>query len=189
MTRNHAVNPGMHSHAERGNDLYSTPPVATEALLRVEKLPPCIWEPAAGRGAIVKVLSDAGHDVIAYDLIDYGFPLHRVVDFLSLTKAPAGCDCILTNPPNYCMNAFIAHALDLCPRVIMLAPVKLIGSAARTEILEHRGLARVHAFRERLNGMHRDGWAGKKASSAIEYAWWVWDREHRGPTTLHRISR
>jgi hypothetical protein len=41
--------------AERGHDLYETPAVAVQALLRVERLPHVVWEPAAGRGAIVQV--------------------------------------------------------------------------------------------------------------------------------------
>jgi hypothetical protein len=53
--------------------LYETPRVATEALLEVEvTLPRRIWEPAAGRGAIAKVLREHGHEVVATDLADYG---------------------------------------------------------------------------------------------------------------------
>src|SRR5437016_12455025 len=70
------------SFAERGLDLYSTPSVAVEALLRVEQIPHCIWEPACGRGAIVRVLRDHGHAVIASDIHDYG-GLHFVGDFLT----------------------------------------------------------------------------------------------------------
>ena len=40
-----------HPHAERGLDLYETPSVAVEALLRVEKILHRIWECAVGRGA------------------------------------------------------------------------------------------------------------------------------------------
>jgi hypothetical protein len=65
-----------HPRAERGLDLYETPTPAVEALLRVERLPHGIWEPAAGRGAIVRVLRDHNHSVIASDIHDYGFPLH-----------------------------------------------------------------------------------------------------------------
>ena len=54
--------------SERGLDLYETPAVAVEALLRVEQIPQRIWEPAAGRGAIVNVLRRAGHEVIASDI-------------------------------------------------------------------------------------------------------------------------
>jgi hypothetical protein len=50
----HSCQVQRHSLSERGLDLYETPAVAVEALLRVEKLPHRVWEPAAGRGAIVK---------------------------------------------------------------------------------------------------------------------------------------
>jgi hypothetical protein len=185
---NHAAQSGRHSLSERGADLYETPPCATEALLRVEQLPHWIWEPAAGRGAIVNVLRDRGHAVIASDLIDYGFPLHFVVDFMTTTKMPAGCTCILTNPPFQIVNEFVVHALDLAPRVIMLARLAFVESGRRTDILEKRGLARIHVFRNRLPMMHRDGWAGPRASNAVPFCWFVWERDHRGPPTLDRIS-
>lgn len=187
LKRKHATQSGTHSHADRGADLYETPACATKALLHAEKLPHHIWEPAAGRGAIVTVLRDAGPDVIASDLVDYGFPLHFVGDFLSQTKVPAGVECILTNPPFKIIGEFIAHALDLCPRVIMLARLALLESTRRTEILERRGLARVHIFRARLPMMHRDGWTGRKASSAIPYAWFCWEHGHTGPIIIDRI--
>jgi hypothetical protein len=156
-----------HPYADRGADLYETPAVAVQALLRVESPPHCIWEPAAGRGAIVRELRAAGPAVIASDLIDYGFPLHFVGDFMAQTKAPAGCECVLTNPhyQRRILNPFIEHALDLSPRVILLARLALLESDSRTEILEHRGLARVHVFRDRLPMMHRDGWTGPIAAS------------------------
>ena len=49
-----------HPDSERGDDLCETP----------EVLPRTIWEPACGHGATVRVLRDAGHRVIATDLID-----------------------------------------------------------------------------------------------------------------------
>ena len=68
----HSCQVQRHAHAERGLDLYETPDVAVEALLRVEKIPQRIWEPAAGKGAIVRVLRGHGHAVIASDIYDYG---------------------------------------------------------------------------------------------------------------------
>jgi hypothetical protein len=184
---NASLQPGSHRHAERGVDLYETPACATLALLRVEKLPSCIWEPAAGHGAIVRVLRDAGHAVIASDLVDYG-DLHFVRDFYAQTRAPAGTEAVITNPPFRGIGDFIAHALDLSPTVIVLARLALLESAKRTEILERRGLARVLVFRERLPRMHRDGWNGRKASSAVPFAWFVWERGYRGAPAIHRIS-
>jgi hypothetical protein len=59
-----------HPNAERGADLYETPAGAVQALLQAEAIPQHIWEPAAGRGAIVRELRTAGHTVIASDLHD-----------------------------------------------------------------------------------------------------------------------
>jgi hypothetical protein len=179
-----------HPQAERGNDLYNTPPCAVQALLRVESLPHIIWEPSAGRGAIAQELRSAGHTVIASDLIQYNFPLNFVGGFLEQTQAPVGVELILTNPPykRAVLNRYVAHALDLCPRVIMLLRLEFLTSIGRTDILENRGLARVHIFRNRLPMMHRDGWTGKKASSQDQFCWFVWERGHQGPHTPHFIT-
>ena len=36
--------------------------------------------------------------------------------------------------------------------------------------------------------MHRAGWQGRCAASAIAFAWFVWDTAHRGDATIRRIS-
>ena len=185
---NHACQTGRHPNADRGLDLYETPPVATEALLRVETLPLRIWEPAAGRGAIVKLLRAHGHSVIASDVADYGFKLDFVADFLKTTLPPSGCGAIVTNSPYQIATEFARHALDLAPRVYLLLRLAFLESIRRTEILEHRGLARVHVFRKRLPMMHRDGWDGPRASSAIPFAWFCWDRNYCGTTAVDRIG-
>jgi len=187
MGLDHSSQVQRHPHAERGLDLYETPPVAVEALLRVEQLPHCIWEPAAGRGAIVNVLRKHGHAVIASDIHDYGFPLDFVGDFLQ-AQALTGCDCIVTNPPYKIAAQFVEHALKLSPLVIMLHRLAFMESERRCPILEGAGLARIHVFRKRLPMMHRDQWAGRKANSGMAFAWFVWDRAHQGHTTIDRIS-
>jgi len=109
-----------HTHAERGLDLYETPAVAVEALLRVERLPHRIWEPACGRGAIVNVLRARGHEAVASDVADYGLPItppgYYGRDFLLERKLPAGCECIVTNPPFMHAEKFVAHALGFILR-------------------------------------------------------------------------
>jgi hypothetical protein len=188
----HSCQVQRHPLSERGHDLYETPPVAVEALLRVESLPHRIWEPACGRGAIVNVLRAHGHEVVATDLVDYGLPItppgYYGVDFLIERRAPEGTQAIITNPPFKLANEFVGHALELCPRVVMLLRLAFYESERRTPILENRGLARVHVFRKRLPMMHRDGWEGRKGNSGMAFAWFVWIRDHRGPPTLHRID-
>ena len=146
-----------------------------------------LWEPAAGRGAIVNVLRAAGHDVVASDLVDYGFPLHFVADFLTLKEAPADCSAIVTNPPYQSAEDFVRHALDLVPNVFMLLRLPFLESRRRADILPHRGLRTVHVFRSRLPMMHRDGWNGPRASSAMPFAWYVWSRGHRDSPALKWI--
>jgi len=187
----HSCQAQRHPHAERGHDLYETPAVAVEALLRVLALPSgAIWEPACGRGAIANVLRAHGHRVVCTDLIDYGADSTAIygVDFLKTTEVPADVACILTNPPFKLINKFIDHALRLCPNVIMLARLALLESERRSSVLEGSGLRRIFIFRKRLPMMHRHGWSGRKASSGMAFAWFVWERGYRGQPIVQRIS-
>jgi hypothetical protein len=185
----HSCQVQRHTLEDRKDDLYETPDVAVHALMRAEKLPHHIWEPACGPGRIVKVLRSAGHTVWATDLVAYGCPDSEAgVDFLMETQTRIDVECILTNPPYKLANEFAAKALDLCPKVVMLLRLAFMESDRRTPILDRGSLARVHVFRKRLPMMHRAGWEGRKSNSGIAFAWFVWDRDHKGPTELHRIS-
>jgi hypothetical protein len=185
----HAANPGRHSLGERGHDLYETPPEAVRALLQVERLPQSIWEPACGPGAIVGVLRKAGHTVVATDLVAYGCSCSTAgIDFLIEHRAPEGVECIATNPPYKLAAEFVAHALELVPLTVMLLRLAFLESERRSPILDGGRLARVHLFRRRLPMMHRHGWTGPRASSSIAFAWFVFDRDHRGPAIIDRIS-
>jgi hypothetical protein len=175
---------------ERGHDLYQTPPEATLALLSAEPLPLTIWEPACGPGAIARVLRGAGHTVFASDLVDYKSPDQNAGgwDFLLQRCVPDGVEAIVTNPPFKLANEFVAHALRLCPSVAMLLRLAFLESTRRTPILENGRLARVHVFRNRLPAMHRHGWTGNRVSNPTPFAWFVWTRNHEGPTHFHRLS-
>lgn len=179
---------------DRGNDLYESPPEAVRALIRAERLPQVIWEPACGPGVIVRTLRAAGHQVYATDLVDYDSPDqdNHGWDFLSERQLPIGVQAIVTNPPFKNASEFVAHALTLCPRVIMLLRLAFLESQKRSVILDSGHLARVHVFRNRLPMMHRAGQGiaepDKQSSSALAFAWFVWDQNHTGPTELHRLS-
>src|SRR5215831_14381537 len=167
-----------HSLSERGPDLYETPAVATEALLKCEFLPKRIWEPAAGHGAIVKVLRAHGHEVVASDLVDYGEPTHFPRwDFLLEHKLPEGTGAIVTNPPYKLADQFVRHAIELCPCVVMLLRLAALEGMERSDIIDTH-LSRVHVFRNRIPMMHRDSWTGKKSTSKIAFAWFVFERDH-----------
>jgi hypothetical protein len=181
-----------HALAVRGHDLYETPPEAVRALLAVEEIPSgAIWEPSCGPGAIVRVLRAAGHEVWATDLIKYDSADQDQsgIDFLmEHGSSPYFIGSIVTNPPFKLADQFVRHALMLCPRVCMLLRLAFLESKRRSAILESGWLRRVHVFRNRLPMMHRAGWNGPRASSAMAFAWFCWDRMNSGPTELRRIS-
>jgi hypothetical protein len=179
---------GRHAFVDRGQDLYETPPSAVEALLKAETLPHRAWEPAAGRGAIAEVFRVRGHEVVASDIDCGGAQLNFYADFFSLPVMPAGCEAICTNSLYGCADAVVQHALDLAPQVYLLLRLAFLESGGRTNILERRELRIVHVFRKRLHMMHRAGWAGRRATSAIPSAWFCWDQSHAGPATRNRIS-
>ena len=190
---NLATGNAMHALSERGNDLYQTPPEAVRALLKAEVLPTRVWEPACGPGSIVRVLREAGHGVLATDLVDYKSPDQDAagIDFLIPGIADSFSNygqAIVTNPPFKNAHEFVERALALSPYVAMLLRLAFLESEKRRSILEGGKLARVYVFRNRLPMMHREGWTGPKASSATPFAWFIWDRFHSGPTELHRIS-
>jgi hypothetical protein len=182
----HSCQVGRAPLDERRGDCYDTPAVAVHALLKVERLPFLIWEPACGTGNIVKVLREAGHDVVATDLNDRGCPdsLDRI-DFLLPCKFE--CQAIVTNPPFALAEKFVAAALERAPLVIMLLRLAFMESERRSYILDNGKLARIHVFAKRLPMMHREGWEGRKANSGMAFAWFIWDRMYSGPTTIDRI--
>lgn len=194
----------VHAPKVRGADLYQTPVVAVQALLKLEPVPLTIWEPACGPGAIVKVLRDSGRAVVATDLIKYDCPDSKArVDFLMERKMPVpGLAAIVTNPPFKLADEFVAKALDLCPEVYMLLRVGFLEGLrwshpddieeARNKRLGldlGRHLARVHVFTPRLPMMHREGWLGpKNANSGMPFGWFVFLRDYRskyGPSQIH----
>jgi hypothetical protein len=187
-----------HAGSERGYDLYETPEVATLALLRAEPLPRTIWEPACGPGAIVRVLRAAGYTVRATDLVDYRSPDqdHAGRDFLLERELPDGVEMIATNPPFKLAAQFAAHALSLCARVVLLLRLSFLESGntkteagrARLFALDGGHLARVHIFIDRLPMMHRADWAGPRASNAVPFAWFVWERGYIGKPEINRIA-
>jgi len=154
-----ALDSGRHAYSERADDLYETPPAAVLALLGAESLPRCIWERAAGRGAIVEVVRSTGHDVVASDLRDRGD--HRCpgtttgIESFNTLVAPDG-DRILTNPPfrKSGPQPFVSHGLKLCRCVIILARLTFIES--KRPILESGTWVRAMPFKSRLPMMDRD---------------------------------
>jgi hypothetical protein len=177
----------MHPHDERGRDLYETPEGAVRALLGVQRFDGTIWEPACGRGAIVRVLRDAGYPVIASDIVKYdrSVGVDFLADFLTVDRAPEDVSTVLTNPPFMFAPEFVRQGLLLVPRVVMLLRLEFLEGETRCDILDSGNLARVYVFRDRVP-FRRDGW--EESGNKMSFAWFEWDRNHCGPALIERIS-
>jgi len=204
-----AVGTDSATAAERGNNLYETPPEAMRTLLSFMRFSKRVLEPACGKGAISRMLEDAGYEVELADLVDYGTAtkdgeLQRVENFLASAARADDSERpdIVTNPP-YCvdLNAFVAHALRAHrPRrmALLLNLNFLCGfeDENRNYAMDECPPAQILVFKRRLPMMHRDGWDGPEASSRMNTAWFIWKlrpqpdgtEDYDGPTGMLRLD-
>jgi hypothetical protein len=166
----------------QGDDFHETPCVAVKALLAVEAFTDRIWEPACGLGAISEVLIEHGHDVISTDLVERGYGSGGV-DFL-LEWQPRAPN-IITNPPYKLALEFAQNALRLTSgKVALLLRLGWLEGRARRKFFLANPPVRIWVFSSRLPMMHRHGWTGPKAASAIAHCWIVWERGYTGGPAL-----
>jgi hypothetical protein len=116
-----------------------------------------------------------------------------VLDFFAMTARPPGCEVLISNPAYARVMDVIEHALALGFRVIaLLLKLSFLSSADRFERLHKPGhLRRVHVLAERLQDMHDAehlAAGGKKAGQSQQHAWFVLDRDYRGPARIVPVS-
>lgn len=191
--------------ARREGDAYFTEPWVTRALLSalrqngtpLSDVPGVVWEPAAGRGDMAKVLMSEKEEVFCSDInlddIDSeACPWMEEVDFLR--DFPARLDllevgAIITNPPfhrNYAAK-FCQRALDYgVPLVAMLTRLEFASGRTRTDMFRRS----EYAFEVKLTNRPRwDWWFRDEPESDPRhyYSWHVWDDRTIGqrPTVFY----
>ena len=172
---------GLDMSGRQKDDWYPTPEIATRRLLDVEMFDEQIWEPAAGDGAIAKVLKTACYDVISSDLNDYGY-CESGIDFLLEQKRAA--DHLVSNPPYKLAEEFIRHAIDLGvdKHAWLLRLSFLEGQKRYQRLFQDFPPIRVHVFSQRLTI-----WRGDQeisSSGTVAYAWFVWRATYTGSPQL-----
>jgi len=171
------------SYVRVERDLYPTPRWVTEALLahiNLNRL--MIWEPAAGKGDIVKVLRDSGARVVTSDIADYGFFLDALIDFTSGQVPPAPFTAIVTNPPfghrNTLAETFIVaglkHLTHGASLLALLLPADFDSANGR-----RRFFGECPAFTAKIQLTRRAVWFprtdGVRAAPKENHAWYVWE--------------
>jgi hypothetical protein len=173
---------GSSGYARVANDAYFTPEWCTEALLRKVRLRGAVWEPACGDGAICRVLDRHGYRVVASDIADYGYPSARA-DFLQHGRLGDAVYSIVTNPPYEHAEDFVRHALNQMESgtgpVAMLLRHEWDCAGSRRDLFERAPFAR------KITLTKRPRWSEEnKASPRHNFAWFVWDFNHRLPPLL-----
>ena len=173
-----------HTESEREtNDFYATTPKAMELLLDMEIFSPNIWECACGAGHLSEVLINRGYNVYSTDLIDRGYGVGNI-DFLECQKRFDGD--IITNPPYKYAKEFVEHALELIPeghKVAMFLKFTFAEGKARKHLFETQPPKTVYISSSRLI-CAKNGDFDSISSSAVAYAWYVWEKGYTGDTVL-----
>ena len=173
------------------NEFYPTPPEAVRALLSVEQFDGSIWEPACGEGAISKVLSAAGHQVVSTDRFAYGFG-ETGVDFLAERTSRARH--IVTNPPYGfgLADAFTLKALALTRqtggKVAFLLNLGSLCHSSRTALWQRNSPARIYAIDGVVCWPENHYGPAPEYFTRHRYCWVVWNPEHQGAPSFGWLS-
>lgn len=169
------------------NDFYATPPEAVEALLKHVKFTRTILEPHVGAGHIAKVLKANGYDVVGTDIVDRGYPHTNIKDFFSFTRVRGD---IVMNPPYDNAKEHVEHALDvICHGGIVCALLKIqfLETKKRLELFRKYPPKKILVFSKRIY-CAPNGDFSKTKSSALCYAWFIWEKGYEGQTILDWID-
>lgn len=94
-------------------------------------------------------------------------------------------DIIMTNPPFKHAKEFVERALELSnDKVVMLLKIQFLESKERRVLFENTPLRYVYVYSERQStmkdGLERNPLNGKKWSSTLLLAWFVWEHGYEG---------
>ncbi len=184
------INIGASNHSKnerQSEDYYATDPIAAKLLLKVEPELNNIWECACGEGHLAKVFDEAGKLGKVTDLINRGYG--DVEDFL-LNTDPYHNGDIVTNPPYKYAQEFVEHSLnkvDEGRKVCMFLKVLFLETQKRKSLFIKYPPKTIYISSSRIN-CARNGDFVTYDSSAIAYAWFVWEKGYRGDTIIKWIN-
>ena len=181
---------GASNHCEEEreeNDYYATDPKAIDELLKYETFSEHIWECACGGGHLSERLKEHGYSVLSTDLIDRNYKhLNCQLDFLNNDFKYHGD--IITNPPYKYCTEFILTALNKIPignKVAMFLKLQTLeGQKRYDEIFSKYPPKTIYVFVKRIECAKNGDFKG---TSAVCYAWFIWEKGYKGDTILKWI--
>ena len=186
-----------HSVNEREkNDYYATDPVAVEKFLNKLNednifIGKNIWECACGGGHICKVLHDRGYNVVGTDIVDRGYKDYKYTDFLTLDVNKYPKHTIFTNPPYKYALEFAEKALQLVDGkeyVIMFLKIQFLEGKRRYSFFKKHPPKYVYIHSSRVLCVKGGDFEKNKQSSAVCFAWYIWEKGFKGDSILRWIE-
>lgn len=179
-----------HSEKERQqHDYYATDPKAMELLLAEEQFSPVVWECACGEGHLSRVLEEHGYKVISTDLVYRGYGCSESIDFLQQLIEDFNGD-IVTNPPYKYALEFVERALNSVQsgrKVAMFLKLQFLEGKRRKEFFQQNPPKKIYVSSSRLN-CAMNGDFSKTVSSAVAYAWFVWEKGFHGDPVVKWVN-
>lgn len=196
-----------HSKGDRIEfDFYATPSYTIEDLLTIYPLlipkKYSIWEPACGLGHLSIPLKEKGFDVFSSDIHDHGYQdIDELFDFLKPIDTSQllqlqeyqkqhSHTAIVTNPPYKQAQQFVERSIELLKKdgdiVCMFLKVLFLESQKRRILFDKYPPKYVAVYSKRVSCAN-NGDFSKQQSSAIAYAWYIWEKGYTGNSILKWI--
>lgn len=179
-----------HCDYERASyDYYATDPRAVERLLEREKFDEYILEPACGGGHISKVLDKHGYVVTSSDIVRRDYESQDyTADFFKDNIAWGGD--IITNPPYSMAKEFVEHSLEIIEeghKVAMFLKLTFLEGEKRRKLFAENPPKKIYIFVNRINCALNGIESEFSKSSAVCYAWYIWEKGFKGKPVVDWI--
>lgn len=177
-----------HIWAREQHEHYVEPEWCSKRLFEVESFKGVTYDPCCGFGRIAENLLASGHQMMASDIVDRGYPPygHVPTDFLQCTTPVENVVC---NPPFDVFRRFAEHALTVAScKVAMIWLVPRLNAA---RWLQGTPLARVYLLTPRpsMPPGHTITAGQKPGGGTQDFCWLVWDKAHDGAPELRWLQR
>lgn len=183
---------GASSHSDYDrvkNDYYATHPDTINDLINREVFTGAIWEPACGEGHMSERLKKWGFKVHSSDLINRGYG-NCPLDFLRYTVDERLNLNIITNPPYKHAKEFVEKSLEILQpgrKVAMFLKLTFLESKKREEMFKRYPPVCVYVYSRRQTVARNGDPDAFEKSSAVCYAWFIWEVGYAGDTQLKWI--
>lgn len=140
-----------------------------------------------------EVLERHGYKVKSSDLIDRGYTNTEIIDFLKVTKDDVKNDFprdIITNPPYKYAKEFVEKALEISmdsTKIAMFLKLTFLEGQARRNLFKKYPPSRIYVFSSRVK-CAKNGKFEEMGSSAVAYAWFVWEKGFKGDPIIKWIN-